>query len=260
MLKTTLPPAALVCAEPNAGAWGLARQGPHKPRLSARMICALAALLFALALTLPGCGPGTGGTGVGPVRSFGVTPILFSGAVPGTSTTGAGAGAEAGALPGVIPPMTTPAVQPPGFTLGTTSSGSTSAAANCPVDCAVAAATIKVEGERVQLQGPCFHFVSQSPLAIAASGSAALAGTYQTTSQISDVQSVPTGNSTSTSSVNATLMLEFAGRQADSSSVTISMRDSAGALLLEPAILLRVSVAPGASPAEPQTGGVLSCP
>ena len=264
MFKTNLLQAALTCAEPNAGAWDLARRGLHASHLGMRMFCALVAVLLMMALTLPGCGPGTGGTGVGPVSSFGVTPILFSGAINGVSTTGAGieTGTETGALPGVIPPFTAPAAQPPGFTLGTTSGGPTSAAATCPADCAVAALTLKLEGERVQLQGPCFNFVSQSPLAIAASGSAVLAGTYQTTSQISNVQGGPTSNSTSTSSVNATLMLEFAGRQADSSSssVTISVRDSAGALLVGPAILLRVSVAPGASPAGPQTGGVLSCP
>ena len=115
----------------------------------------------------------------------------------------------------------------------------------------------------MQLQGPCFNFVSQSPLAIAASGSAVLAGNYQTLRQTSTQTSNQTlnlqGGQTSTSSVNATLMIEFEGRQADSPSVNISVRDSAGALLLGPAILLRVNNAPGISSADPQTGGVLGC-
>ena len=226
MFKTTLPPAALTCAEPNAVAWGLDRQGSHGSRRNVWMFCALAVQLLMLAVTLPGCGPGTGGTGVGPVSSFGATPILFSGAVP--------------------------SAQPPSLTLGTTSGGSTSAASACPGDCLEASATLKLESERVQLQGPCFNFVSQTPLAIAASGSAALSGTYQTSSQIFSGQ-------ISTSSVGATLTLEFSDRHADSPSVTISVRDSAGALLIGPAILLRVSVAPGVPPAGPQTGGVLSC-
>lgn len=233
MFKTTLPPAALTCAEPNAAVRGLTRQGSEASSGSVRVFCALAALLLALIATLPGCGPGTGGTGVGPVSSFVMAPIFFSGAIP-------------------------PA-QPPAFTLGTTSNGSTSAAATCPVDCSVAAATLTLEGERVLLQGPCFNFVSQSPLAIAASGSALLAGSYQTISQTSTQTLNLQGGQTSTSSADVTLMIEFASRQADSPSVTISVRDSVGALLLGPAILLRVSVASGVSPVEPQTGGVLGC-
>ena len=261
MFKTTLPPVALTCAEPWAAVGGLTRQGSNASSGSVRMFCALAALLLALIATLPGCGPGTGGTGVGPVSSFVMAPILFSGAINGVSTTGAGA------PPGVIPPMTMPQGQPPAFTLGTTSNGSTSAVATCPVDCSVAAATLRLDGERVQLQGPCFNFVSQSPLAIAASGSAVLAGNYQTLRQTSTQTSTQTSNQTlnlqggqtSTSIVNATLMIEFEGRQADSPSVNISVRDSAGALLLGPAILLRVNNAPGISSADPQTGGVLGC-
>ena len=244
MFKTILPQAALTRAKPNLAVCGLALHDSNATRRSEGRFCALAALLLALILTLPGCGPGTGGTGVGPGSSTGGTRILFSGLITGISTTGA----DAVGLPGISQP-----------TPGTTSNGGTSSASTCATDCSGITATLNLEGERVQLDGPCVNFVSQSPLTIDASGFAVLTGTYQTTGQVSNQTLDLQSGQIVTRSVGATLMLEFSDRQVDSSSVTIRVRDIAGALLFGPATLSRTSLAAGVKPSEPQTGGVLSC-
>ena len=101
------------------------------------------AVTLAITLALAGCGPGTGGTGTGPV-----TPTLgYSGSLFATTTTAA--------------------------------SSTTAPGTGCATDCALA--NLRLDTERVELTAPCLRFVFAGIWPLDASGTAELAGTLETT-------------------------------------------------------------------------------
>jgi hypothetical protein len=109
---------------------------------------ALTRLILALTLAagLAACGPGTGGTGTGPI-----TPTAgFSGGIAGGFTSGTAAGG-ANALPPAAP---------------------------CTADCPQA--SLRLDTERVELAAPCLRFVFTGSWAPDAAGLAVLAGTLET--------------------------------------------------------------------------------
>ncbi len=225
MLKTTIRPSA-----PNTAVATTAKR-PRAPDSFARQcleaairaVCIVAVLALVLSL-MSACGPGTGGTGVGPVSSAAPAPtISFSGSVTLGSTTAA--------LPAA--PVVSPVpVASPG-------------AAACAVNCGTTTVSLVLEAERVLLASSCFNFVSQGPLVVATSGPTVLAGAYQTFST--------RNGQTTTSSVPANLVLQFANGQADSASVTVSVQGSTGAVLLAPVSLPRTT---GAQPVGAGSSGV----
>ncbi len=199
-----------------------------------RGVCLLAVLVWALTLllVLSGCGPGTGGTGVGPVTSSTVS-VAYSGATtvatPPTLTTTAPVTVPgptvAPAVPAPVPGVPgVPGVVPPPTGVA------------CTVNCAASTVTLQLEADRVVLLGSCFNFTSQAPLNVSANGPTVLAGSYQKFSN--------QGGQVVTSSTPANLFLQFANGQSDSSSVTLSVRDTAGSVLFGPVTLPRALATP----------------
>ena len=228
MFKTTLRPMALSCLESVGAAQGLAQQTANASSRRVWTFAAVAALLFTLVVALSGCGPGTGGTGVGPITS--------------TSSVASPTFLYIGAIT-VASPVLLPA---------STAAEATPAAAPCTVNCSMAVVTLVINDEQAQLTSKCFGFASQNPFTFAASGSTVVAGSFQTLNTAA--------GQTIASSVVASLTLQFGNGQADSPHVTVSVRDSAGTLLLGPAILPRVAGAGSVSPTGIGTDGALSCP
>ncbi len=105
------------------------------------------ALAITLVASLAACGPGTGGTGTGPI-----TPTVgFSGSATGSLLTGSTAGGSS---------VTTPP------------------ASGCTADCALA--NLRLDADRVELTTPCLRFVYTGSWAVDAGGLAVLAGTLET--------------------------------------------------------------------------------
>lgn len=115
---------------------------PFDPRAGlCRVLNTLAATL-AITLALAGCGPGTGGTGTGPIA-----PTLgYSGSLFATTTAGA----------------------------ASTTAPSTGCATDCPQ------AHLRLDTERVELAAPCLRFVFTGIWPVDTNGLAVLAGTLET--------------------------------------------------------------------------------
>lgn len=188
---------------------------PHRAQPVSSQFARLGAQAFlAVVLTLlglSGCGPGTGGTGVGPASGPASASMAYSGTTTLTSS----------------PAVTNPASVPP--------PGSDTPGAGCTANCTTSLVTLKLEPEAVQLQGSCFDFTSYAPLAPAASTLTVVPGTYQKFTTL--------GGQTVASSIPANLFLQFASGQSDSTGVNLSVRDTADAVLFGPVTLQRTDVA-----------------
>ena len=176
----------------------------------ARLNVGVVLAVVLILLGLSGCGPGTGGTGVGPVTSSASAAMAYSGVATVASPSG----------------VTTSASVPP------------------PV------VTLKLEPEGVQLQGSCFNFTSNAPLAPAVSTLTVVPGTYQRFTTLS--------GQTATSSVPANLVLQFSSGQSDSLGVSLSVRTTGDAILFGPVTLQRADTASVAVPAA--AGPAAICP
>lgn len=117
--------------------------------LRAGLCRALTRLILAVTLvaSLAACGPGTGGTGTGPIT----TTVGFSGSATGSLLTGSTAGGSS---------VTTPPV------------------GGCTADCALA--SLRLDADRAELTTPCLRFVFTGSWAVDAGGLAVLAGTLET--------------------------------------------------------------------------------
>ncbi len=185
---------------------------------------------FLMLLCLSGCGPGTGGTGTGPIVATSPTVISFSGTASPT--------ASQPVLP--IDGVPGPAAQPlPGSPGGSPSApllpaGSALVPEFCVVNCSGAGVRLLIDGWQVQLLERCTRFSSIGPLELAAVGETAVAGTFESTR--SDTAEIRT--------VSALLIVEFSDGIIDSPKVKVRVVDNAGVLLLGPLNLMR-------DPAEP---------
>lgn len=184
----------------------------------------LGALLLACQFLLTACGPGTGGTGTGPH-----TVSAFS----ASYTNGVGASASVGA--GSPTPAGTPTASP----LPNPSPAPAPSPAPCTVGCDSNAATrtfsLQLQTDGITLTSPCAGFSYSGSWSVSAAGETSVPGVYTTSS----VQQA------------AVLTAVFANASADSTSVTVSIRNAAGALLLGPLVLQRGT----GSPATPATTG-----
>lgn len=151
---------------------------------------ALAALAGSLLLGLAACGPGTGGTGTGPVQG-----VQFF-----------GGGAQ-------------PSFSPPG--------------AACVGDCV--GAQLRVEPDAVELASGCLRFTHAGSWAVDASGVAVIEGSVETQGRDGRPKQP------------ATLRLQFSGAVEAASSVTATLTDARGVVLLGPVPL-------GRQPAESAAG------
>lgn len=175
MFKTILRQMALSCVDPACAATRLTRQGSGASGRSVWVFCGLAALLLTGVVTLPACGPGIGGRGIGPVNLLDAAPAIFYSGVVTVPLP-----SDPVALPGLSAPMTMPAESLPGLLPPSTVAKSTSATAPCIVNCSTAAITLLLDREAVQLQGQCFGFTSQVAFKIAVSGPTVVPGSFQT--------------------------------------------------------------------------------
>lgn len=190
-------------------------------------------LVFSVLPGLTGCGPGTGGTGTGPINSsvgtpqFGsmaATSIGYSGVLSATQSTITGSPVVAApALPAASSVQT-----PPVATNGVT-------------------VTLALNVDRVVLSSGCLVFTSQSPLSVVGASETALPGTVETLSTKGDQRAF--------TSAPATLLLLFDKGQADINSVRLTLKDSAGNALLGPVTLTRSSPNPTSDTAPPSASG-----
>ena len=190
-------------------------------------------MLVSVLLGLTGCGPGTGGTGTGPISSSVVTPpvgsmaatsIGYSGVLTATQSTVTGSPAVA--APAL--PAASPGQMPPAATNGVT-------------------VTLALNVDRVVLSSGCLVFTSQSPLSGVSASETALPGTVETLSTRGDQRAFTTAP--------ASLLLLFDKGQADSNSVRLTLKDSAGNPLLGPVTLTRSSLNPTSDTAPPTASG-----
>ena len=171
---------------------------------------------------LSGCGPGTGGTGVGPSPVVGlVTSSATSGGFSG-SFTGLGGKPATQIDPGEVPPGV------PGLSAQPTTTTTTTV-------------TLALEPERVVLSSACAAFISLAPLpspapTVGADGESVLPGTFEQTRQLQ--------GQLIRSSLPANLLLRFTDGTGDHASVRLSIRDTAGTLLFGPVDLQRSGNAP----------------
>ena len=210
-------------------AWHGPTRQCHEAAVRALALLALLALLLTL-LGLSGCGPGTGGTGVGPVTGLAPTAIAYSSTITVNSSLPVGTSAPASVTATLPPPGTAGVV--------------------CTANCGASTVTLTLEPDRVDLRDGCFNFTSQAPLIVGASGETALAGSYQ--------KFTPFGTQANATSIPANLSLRFANSQRDSTSVNLSVRDTADVLLFGPITLQRAADAPAISPTS--TSPVSICP
>ncbi len=157
---------------------------PLAPDWARRALAALATAL--LVLGLAACGPGTGGTGTGPVQGV----QLF------------GAGAQ-------------PSFSPPG--------------AACVGDCV--GAQLRLEPEAVELASACLRFTRAGSWSTDAAGLALVEGSLETQGR-DGRQTQP-----------ATLRLQFNGAADVATSVTATLTDARGVVLLGPVTLGRQAAA-----------------
>jgi hypothetical protein len=165
---------------------------PKAPEWWRRAQWALAGCL--LALGLAACGPGTGGTGTGPVQGV----QLF------------GAGAQ-------------PSFSPPG--------------AACAGECA--GAQLRLEPEAVELASGCVRFTRSGAWSVDAGGVAVIEGSVETQGR-DGRQTQP-----------ATLRLQFTGAVESATTVTATLTDARGVVLLGPVPLARQQVASAAGACTP---------
>jgi hypothetical protein len=196
------------------------------------------ALFLGFLVLLSGCGPGTGGTGVGPTPiAGGPTSSSALANAPNSPSTLAFSGSFTSA---VGSPATPPSLPAP-----------TTGAAPAPTSPAATASstsvlTLLLEPERVLLSSACLSFASLAPLPAAASDGTStervLPGVFEQTRKVQ--------GQTSRTSVPASLVLRFAETPltpltpSSSPSVRLSIQDSSGKLLLGPVDLQRLSSVP----------------
>jgi hypothetical protein len=174
-------------------------------------------------LLLSACGPGTGGTGTGP--SVSGSPSTFT----SSYFTSGGAGTVSAPLPGPTSPAATPSV--PGITCTAACTGS---AAN-------QALSLHVQADRIELSTPCATFTYAGAWSVSATGETTVQGVWEST--------VVVNGQPSRSSQSASLTLIFPNGPDSSSTVSVSIKDVTGKLLLGPVTLQRATSPPaGASP------------
>lgn len=141
-------------------------------------------LTTAATLALAACGPGTGGTGTGPI---GVTLGFVGGSANG-NTTGPGA--------------------------------------SCVGSCSDVA--LRLDTDRVELTTPCLRFVADGAWSADGAGLALIVGQIR-----------PLASTSSATTAGALLRLQFSAAVASSGSVTVSLSDDTGRVLLAPLTLQR---------------------
>jgi hypothetical protein len=179
-------------------------------------LCALAALV------LSACGPGTGGTGTGP--NAGASPVTFT----SSYFTSGGAGTVTAPLPN---PSTTPTSTP----TSTPSLPETTCSTACAANVGSQPLRLHLQTDRIELSTPCATFTYAGAWSVSATGETTVQGVWES--------SVVVNGQTSRSSQNASMTLGFPNGL-ESSSVTVSIKDSTGKLLLGPATLQRAANAP----------------
>jgi hypothetical protein len=185
--------------------------------------CAIGLCLVAL-MVLSACGPGTGGTGTGP--SVGASPISFT----DSYFTSSGAGTVTAApLPN---PGTTPTVSP----TTTTSLPAPTCTTSCASNLDGQAISLHLQADRIVLSTPCATFTYAGVWSVSATGETTVQGVLESSPVVN--------GQTSRSSQNASLTLGFPNGVDGSSTLSVSIKDSAGKLLLGPTTLLRAANAP----------------
>ncbi len=175
------------------------------PAIKQLLSCCAISLCLVAALLLAACSPGTGGTGTGPTVS----------ASPTTSTTSYFTGAGA--------PAAAPSLPAPTCTVA------------CPANPAPQAINLQVQPERIELSTPCATFTYAGTWTLSATGEATVQGVWESTTTVN-------GQSTR-SSQSASLTLVFPSGL-EGSTVSVSIKDSTGQLLLGPVTLQRTPSAP----------------
>jgi hypothetical protein len=175
-------------------------------------LCALAALV------LSACGPGTGGTGTGPNAS--ASPTTFT----SSYFTSGGAGTVTAPLPNPTIPAATPSLP------GITCTGA------CPSSLDNQTLRLHLQAERIELSTPCATFTYAAVWSVSAAGETTVQGVLESTVVVNGLPA--------RSSQSASLTLIFLGGLDSSSAVIVSIKDSAGKLLLGPVTLQRAVSAP----------------
>ena len=203
-----------------------------------RLLWLTLALLLVVSVLpgLTGCGPGTGGTGTGPINSsvgtpqFGsmaATSIGYSGVLSTTQSTVTGSPVVA--APAL--PAASSVQMPPAATNGVT-------------------VTLVLNVDRVVLNSGCLVFTSQSPLSGVSASETVLPGTVETLSIKGDQRAFI--------SAPASLLLLFDKGQTDSNSVLLTLKESTGTSLLGPVTLTRLSLSPTIDSAPPTASSTAS--
>jgi hypothetical protein len=190
----------------------------HLLKRCAISLCALAVLL------LTACGPGTGGTGTGPNAAGSPTTLTSS-----YFTSGGAGTVTAAPLPN---PSTVPTVSPTSTTGLPTPTCTSSCASNLDGQ----AISLHLQADRITLSTPCATFTYAGVWSVSAAGETTVQGVWESSAVVN--------GQTSRSSQNASLTLGFPNSLDGSSTVTVSIKDSAGRLLLGPATLQRAAAAP----------------
>ena len=198
----------------------------------------LQVLVLISMLLLAACGPGTGGTGTGPVALSVPSVVRFTTSAVPTELPPA----KAPGTPDFVPPLapaapTQPPATPPAPVPAPTPAPVTTVGA-CLANCTAANPALTINGEQVRLQTRCARFVSSTPLGAVAAGETSLAGSLET-------QQTSNGNIV-TRSTPAVLVLQFSQGKLDSNQVTVRLVDNAGAQLLGPFTLYRDDAAQSA--------------
>lgn len=180
----------------------------------------LISLSWLLAALLIACGPGTGGTGTGPEPTS-QSPVLAGSTISYT-----------GIAPLPLSGLPTPAATPvPGGT--------------CTALCGTitTSLSLQLQSQSIALHAGCANFSYSGPWSISAQGEVNVEGSYETV--------ITVNGQPSTSSQAARLSLLFDTPSADSSAVTITLRNLQGIVLLGPVRLGRNAAATNA----PALGG-----
>jgi hypothetical protein len=178
----------------------------HSVKHTLQSLSRLISLAGLLAALLVACGPGTGGTGTGP-ETVSQSPVFVGSTISYTGIAPA-------------PLSTTPL---PGST--------------CTALCGTATASLslQLQAQSIALQTGCASFSYSGPWSISAQGEVNVEGSYETVTTVN--------GQANTSRQTAQLSLVFATPSADSSAVTLTLRNAQGDVLLGPIRLDRSTAA-----------------
>ncbi len=192
---------------------------PKPPPLRHILEIAVSWLCLAAVLAVAACGPGTGGTGTGPISGLAMQPsaTYYAGTLGGTSTIGLGPGNPAtGSANGSNTAVVTP---------------------GCSANCAAVAVNLQLEPQRIQLGSGCFSFVFTGSWSFAASGETTVLGSFQSLSTVN-------GHTVAGDKLPSTLVISFPNDETLGNLLTLSIKDNTGRLLLGPTTLQRSADAP----------------